>query len=344
MSGARGDACVFRAAELIEDRCKRVRAGPGVVVVRDASGGCVQVAASADARSWLRQRLVENESAQPAIDAGGRPRMDLRELTDSIELEPTATTLEADLLWIDVATRETPEAAASVRASVRVWAVDLDRSQGVRLGAIEWAKASDAGIGPFGGKAPAERWARAAGQVAGVSEAPSLIEGEDERSAHERAIERALGFRGEDLAESVAACEKEMVEAAASHAFERAARLRERVELLAEVLGARGASFVDPIGSVRWIVLGPGDTRQSVGVLLITSGGWANLGSHPRATSGSAIAELARGRGSSGERDTLVAQAIVAHAGRSKHHRWIRLEELPEVGEIGREQEGMKTR
>ncbi|MEO0512237.1 MAG: hypothetical protein AAF108_05000 [Planctomycetota bacterium] len=257
------------------DQCPRSHA----VLELIGDDRCVQLAATADARSWLTERLTDQPAdppqdqpggsqAKPAkvpgateaggLDRRGRPKADLRAITRSVRVYPCGSSIEADLRWLELAGKLCPDEIPA--ATPRLTYLTAADEHGVRrLVPVDASGVppEPRAIGPFASAAAARRYAELGVDLLGLSRHPSLLDnGSPEQEAYLTGLDRWLDQRAPELASHVERLRGAMRLAAVEQRFEDAALNLATIEAL-EAFSKSQRHAIDRADRFRFLVITP---------------------------------------------------------------------------------------
>ncbi len=245
-----GEPVEVGVAPGIESDFLDVPPSPAVVVLEDEHARAVSVATTADARRFVRSRLG------PTDDEPSR-RADLRPIVRKIIAHPVGSSFEADLTYLSIARERAPHTYRAVADRWQAWFLHIDPDaptpfwRKTRLAELVGSGPSGALVGPFPDKDAGGRFgelldelfelcrypkelARApCGRACAYKEmgkCPAACDGSEPMSAYRARMHEAVAFGGGSRGAWIEQRESEMRACAAEEDFERAARIKDRVE------------------------------------------------------------------------------------------------------------------
>ncbi len=277
----------------------------GVAVFEDASGRTSLVASAADLRSLVRRRLAGQGVGKT------KDSVDLRSVTSLVRCATVGSAFEADLVYLELVRHRLRHVYRSATDRWRGWFVEVDA--GARF--PRFVKTSTASMAAEGGAATPEggegrrRFGPLADKHAGarlvelledlfdlcryhhilvrapegeacvykeMGKCPAPCDGSETMASYRARVLEAAAFAGEPDA-WLARVEAEMAEASGALDFERAARLRTRLERASEVRGWKFASMRE-LERFRLCAIASSEREEYARVFAIRAGRWAVLG------------------------------------------------------------------
>ncbi|MHC4948155.1 MAG: hypothetical protein ACYTG1_07825 [Planctomycetota bacterium] len=268
-------------------------ARPGVLVLEDATARAVAVAASADVRRAARARL-----APPATTDAPSRRAALRPLTRRVVATTVGSAFEADWAWLQVARRRLPHAAAAMLDRWRAWFVHCDpdatHPRFVRTSLPGAGAAARTGVhlGPVRDRDAARQYIEllwslfdlcrehdllvqapraTACAYKEMGRCPAPCDGTVTMDDYRRQVEAAIRFAATPLDAWRAATEAAMTAASAALDFERAGRLRRRLDEAAAA-ARPGLAHVDRLERFRFLGVFASDRPDHARLFLVRHG------------------------------------------------------------------------
>lgn len=241
-------------------------------------GRCVQLVATANARAWLDDRFAHDDR-RPAegLDQRGRPAADLAGVVARATIHAVGTSLEADLLWLELARARCP--AERPNAADRLTFLDIREEQGVpRLVPIDALadRPTERAIGPFLSRAAARSYAAMGALVLDMCRHPSLLEpGSSEASSYREALGEWLAWRPPQIRARHEQARASMRAAVASQAFEEAAHHRAVIEAIESFTPGR-LSALETLERFQYLVIAPA-AGGGVQPMVVGVDRWARL-------------------------------------------------------------------
>ncbi|MGP1346068.1 MAG: UvrB/UvrC motif-containing protein [Phycisphaerales bacterium] len=297
-----------------------VPASGAVISLDDARDVPVQILVGADARAAVRKRLAAGRGGSDgALSASA---LDLRPVTRRVRVWPLGSRFEGDALFLRIAAREHPDLARSAMDRTVAWFLHIDPDERFP----KWRKATT--NDPSGGREGAGSVGRMLGPIrdkhaAGraiddlndlfdlcryhhllvqapdatacaykeLGKCPAPCDGSEPMDAYRARVREAIAF-WDDPTGWRERTERGMGEAAAALDFERAARLKERLERSRALEGGAFA-HAHARWAGGWLMLGAGVERGTVRALHASHRGIRVVGDVPAAAdAGSAWGSL----------------------------------------------------
>lgn len=281
------------APPLAGDQLGRIPAKRGLFALADAAGRAIVLLTAANIRSRLACRLAE------PLDEGRTRTVDLRRITRLVLWKLTSSRFETDLAFMEAAMRIWPKSYTDLLASKPAWFVHVDeRAEYPHFTRTQDLSAGGRYFGPLPDGRRAGRFVDALREAfdlcrhyAGLRQSPhgrkcaygqmgrclSPCDGTVSLADYRRAVGEAADFaagRREAFRRRLA---RQMTDAAAELAFERAAAIKARIDHLAEFDGP-GCKYVLPLEQFQYVFIQPGPTTHQAQLLLANRGSLDRLG------------------------------------------------------------------
>lgn len=263
------------------------------VCVRDVNQRAIALAASADARTYIAERLGSQAEGMK----------DLRSVAETCEVWRCDSLFEADLFFMDLAFAHDPGVHEKATRRLNIWW--LGTKMDAR--AFEWSweqdpRAFDPGVavvGPFVDKHkvkkhaanldaafelcrfPGELHRAPRGEACVYKEmgrCPAACDGSESLEAYEQRLAEALSLDAERAGRWREAIESQMKQAAADGAYEEAGALKERLSRV-HAFGKRQLEVIGRAEDIRYLAVTRSGQGAGHAALLVVEGGrWARAG------------------------------------------------------------------
>ncbi len=263
---------------------------PGVFVLEDADGRTIVISATADLRRQVRARLS-------APSGGPSRRPDYRAIARTVRATTVGSAFEADWVYLELARARLPHTYASLFDRWRGWFVHCDPAASfprlVRTSTPQIGARGDAGVhvGPFADRHDAQRVVDAlengfdlcryhhllletphatACAYKEMGRCPAPCDGSIGMDVYRDMVRDAIAFAA-DASSGRATIERDMRAASDALDFERAGRLRQRLEALA-LLDRPAFGLADRLDRFRFVAVLPAEDAERVRFMTISGG------------------------------------------------------------------------
>jgi len=259
----------------------------GLALLLAEGGRPIALLPGADLRSRIRNRMR-------APEADPRRLANLQAVTQTILWRRTWSHFETDWRFLEIARQLWPKRYTDLLACKPAWFVHVNPAEQAPHFARtrDLAGATGVCLGPFPNGRSADRFIEVlqdafdlCRRVQCLRQAPhgspcayaqigkcrGVCDGATPMDEYRQVVERAAAFAAGRRADVLEAWRRQMKRAAADLAFERAAKLKARIERAAE-LNAEAYRHVAPAGAFRYIVLQPGRSRRRACMFLVRGG------------------------------------------------------------------------
>lgn len=269
-------------------------ARPGIFALEDDRGGTLALAITANLRRLVRARLAPKED-----DAKPSRKIDYRAVARTVAATTVGSAFEADWAYLQLARRRLPHTFASLLDRWRGWFIHCNPQAAfprfVKTGSPGSPPTGRTGVhlGPFADKHAAQRCIEllqnlfdlcryyhilvgapdvAACAYKEMGKCPAPCDGSITMDEYRRMMQEAVDFAQTPIDEALAAMEAHMRQAGEALDFERAQRLRQRLEV-ARDLAKPQYRFIDRLERFRYLAVLPSE-RPDYARLMLILGGW----------------------------------------------------------------------
>jgi DNA polymerase-3 subunit epsilon len=263
---------------------------PGLFAFEDVAGGTIALAVTANVRRMVRERL----RPRAAGDAPTR-QVDYRAVTRHVRAMRIASGFEGDWAYLQLARRRLPTTYGRLLERWRGWFLECDpEATFPRFVATSDPDADrpETVLGPLPDRAVAEAVIEALEETFDLcryyhilreaphgaacaykemGKCPAPCDGTISMDAYRGSVRDAFAFAG-DAAGGRAALEQAMQDASRGLDFERAERIRRRLEA-SEVLDDARTRFIDALSRFRFVACMPSE-RAGYARIFVIAGGW----------------------------------------------------------------------
>ena len=277
-----------------EPDLKALPAKPGVFALEDRDGSTLALAITANLRRMVRARLE-----RPADESRPSRRIDYRAVARTVAATTIGSAFEADWAYLQLARKRLPSTFAGILDRWRGWFIHCN----AQVAFPRFVKTSAPGspptgrkgvyLGPFPDKHAAQRGIEllqsffdlcryhhilitsphaAPCAYKEMGKCPAPCDGSITMDEYRRMMRAAIDFAQKPIEEARAEVEVQMRQAGAAMDFERAERLRQRLDAMDDFARPQ-YRFVDRLDRFRFLAVLPSEQREYARLLLIR-GGW----------------------------------------------------------------------
>jgi excinuclease ABC subunit C len=267
---------------------------PGVFALEDCDGATLALAITANVRRMVRARLE-----RPTDESRPSRRIDYRAVARTVAATTIGSAFEADWAYLQLARRRLPATFAGLLDRWRGWFIHCNP----RAAFPRFVKTSNPGspptgrrgvyLGPFADKHAAQRGIEllqnlfdlcrhhhiliasphaAACAYKEMGKCPAPCDGSISMEEYRRMMRAAVEFAQKPMAEARAEVEVQMRQAGAGLDFERAERLRQRLQAMDDFAKPQ-YRFVDRLDRFRFLAVLPSE-QSGYARLMLINGGW----------------------------------------------------------------------